>query len=452
MKTNRSTRREFIRTSAIAATAPFILPSRIWAAEVKPNDRIGIGCIGMGTQGVSLMDGFVSKKETQVLAVCDVDTTRREARQKRVDELYSKQTGKEYKGCAAYSDFRELLARKDIDAVVIATPDHWHAFIAIAACNARKDIYCEKPLTESIHEARALVNAVRKNNRVFQTGSMQRSSKEFRVACELVRNGVVGQIKNVEVAVGGPGVPCDLPEESMEPGLDWDMWLGPGPKRGYHSKLSPRGVHKHFPGWRDYREYGGGMVTDWGAHHFDIAQWGLGMDESGPVEILAVEKPRATQGVRLKYANDVEVVHKGSGFGITFIGEKGKVLVNRGKFELQFDNEHKTDSAQATDPAAKKPDAMQSAAQAEKQYLVDAKVKLYTSSDHKADWLSAIKKRSKPICDVEIGARSVTVCHLVNLAYYHGQSFKWDPAKNQFAAGTGNKEWLDVPHRGEWKV
>ena len=435
MKTTPFSRRDFIRSTTVAA-APFILPSHIWSAEVKPNDRIGIGCIGMGTQGVSLMDGFVSNKGTQVVAVCDVDTTRRETRRKRVEELYAKQTGRDYKGCVGYNDFRELLARKDIDAVVIATPDHWHAVIAVAACKAKKDIYCEKPLTESIYEARALVDAVRKNKRVFQTGSMQRSSREFRVACELVRNGVVGKITNVEVAVGGPGVPCDLPEEAMEPGLDWDMWLGPAPKRPYHSELSPRGVHKHFPNWRKYREYGGGMVTDWGAHHFDIAQWGLGMDESGPIEILPADKPNATQGVRLKYANGVEVVHKNGGFGVTFVGTGGKVLVNRGKFELWMGEEKKSESA----------------AQAEKEYLADAKVKLYPSSDHKSDWLTAIKNRSKPICDVEIGARTVTVCHLVNLAYYHGAHMKWNPSKNQFTEKTGKKEWLDVSHRGPWKV
>jgi predicted dehydrogenase len=234
----------------------------------------------------------------------------------------------------------------------------------------------------------------------------------------------------------------------MEPGLDWDMWHGPAPKRPYHSELSPRGVHKHFPHWRRYREFGGGMVTDWGAHHFDIAQWGLGMDDSGPVEILPASNPKATEGVRLKYANGVEVLHKNNGFGVSFLGEKGKVLVNRGRFELSLgDNPSKP-----ADSAAKKNDAMQSAAQAEKQYLADAKVKLYNSNDHKADWLTAIKERQKPICDVEIGARTVTVCHLVNLAYYHGQSMKWDPAKNHFVGNTGNKDWLDVPHRRPWTV
>jgi predicted dehydrogenase len=279
-------RRRFIRNTVITgAAAPLILPSRIWAAETKPNDQFAIGFIGMGTQGRGLMGGHLRSKDSRVVAVCDVDTNRREHAKKMVDDHYAKEAQATGKGCVAYNDFRELIGRKDIDAVVIATPDHWHALISIAAAKAGKDIYCEKPLCQSIHEARAMVNAVRKNNRIFQTGSMQRSSKEFRIACELVRNGAIGKIKNIDVAIGGPGVPCNLPAEAVEPGLDWNMWLGPAPMRPYHSELSPRGVHKHFPNWRNYREYGGGMITDWGAHHFDIAQWGMGMDDSGPVEI-----------------------------------------------------------------------------------------------------------------------------------------------------------------------
>jgi predicted dehydrogenase len=434
-KPTRFTRRDFLRTgvtATAAATAPFILPSQIWAAEVKPNDRLTIAHIGMGTQGTGLMDGFISKKDAQVVAVCDVDTTRREARKHRVEELYSKQKGRNYKGCDAYKDFREIINRKDIDAVVIATPDHWHAFIAIAAVNSGKDVYCEKPLTESIHEAKELVKAVRKNNRVFQVGSMQRSSREFRVACELVQNGIIGEIKTVEVGVGGPAKWCDLPTEELEPGLDWNMWLGPAPERGYNSVLSPRGVHKGFPNWRAYREYGGGGVTDWGAHHFDIAQWGMGMDTSGPVEIFPSGKPGSGHGVRYKYANGTEVLHKNGG-GVTFFGSKGKVFVDRGKFALNLGDEE-----------------IISPAEAETKHLANAKIKLYKSSDHKSDWLDAVRKRSKPICDVETGARTVIVCHLVNLAYYHQAHMKWDPKNNVFV--EGNAEWLDVPHRGPWKV
>jgi len=456
MTTHRNfSRRTFIKsTVATGAAAPFILPSHIWAAETKPNDRLTLGFIGMGTQNRGLMSGFLDRKETQTLAVCDVDTNRRENAKKMVEDKYAKQTGNNYKGCEAYTDFRELIARKDIDAVVIATPDHWHALIAIAAARAGKDIYCEKPLCQSVREARAMVEAVRKNNRVFQTGSMQRSSREFRVACELVQNGVVGKIERVEVAVGDPGIVCNLPEQETEPGLDWDMWLGPAPKRGYHSELSPRGVHKHFPNWRNYREYGGGMITDWGAHHFDIAQWGMGMDNSGPVEVFPADRPNAKRGVRFKYPNGVEVTHK-DGPGVTFFGSAGKVIVNRGKFELWLGDQPKAGAVPKV-PEGEKVDRSKLLAQdldaVEKEYLSDAKVKLYNSRDHKTDWLNAIKTRKPPICDVEVGARSVTVCHLVNLAYYHGEKFQWDPRTNTFAEGTGNAEWLDVPHRDPWKL
>jgi predicted dehydrogenase len=437
MKTSLS-RRRFIRNTLITgATAPFILPSRIWGADTKPNDRINLGFIGMGTQGRGLMGGFLRMAETRVIAVCDVDSTRREHARKMVDEDYAKQKVSATE-CAAYNDFRELIARKDIDAVVIATPDHWHALIAIAAAKAGKDIYCEKPLCESIREARAMVNAVRKNKRIFQTGSMQRSSKEFRVACELVRNGVIGKIKTVEVGVGGPGVPCDLPAEADEPGLDWNMWLGPAPMRPYHSELSPRGVHKHFPNWRKYREYGGGMITDWGAHHFDIAQWGLGMDESGPVEIIPPEKQGATHGTRFVYDNGVEVIHKSAG-GVWFYGADGKVFVDRGKFELWLGEEQKAKAAAQAEEMAT-------------QYLSSSAVRLYKSNDHRGDWIKSMRTRKPPICDVEVGARTVSVCHLVNLAYYHGKRIKWDPKKERFTGGTGDPKWLDVPHRSPWDI
>jgi predicted dehydrogenase len=441
---HRTSRRSFLATTSTAViAAPFLLPSRIWAAETKPNSRLNLGFIGMGKQAGGLMGGFLGKKETQTVAVCDVDTTRRNHAKKAAEDFYAKQKdGGSYKSCDAYTDFRELLARKDIDAVVIATPDHWHAFMAIAAAQAGKDIYCEKPLCQSIHEARAMVKAVRKNKRVFQTGSMQRSSREFRVACELVRNGRIGKIERIDVMIGGPGVPCDLPVEAAEPGLDWDLWLGPAPERGYHSELSPRGVHKHFPNWRRYREYGGGMVTDWGAHHFDIAQWGLGMDESGPVEILPATAEKATHGVRLRYASGVEVTHK-DGNGVWFHGTEGKIFVNRGKFEL-WKGEQRHAPAEAKLQVAL--DA------AEKEFLTEAKVRLYQSTDHKADFLNSIQTRKAPICDVEVGARTVSVCHLVNLAYYHGQPLKWNPKKEQFTGGTGKAAWLNVPHRGAWQV
>jgi predicted dehydrogenase len=433
------TRRDFLKTTILAGTAPLLLPHQTWAADSSANEKLSLGFIGMGKQNSGLMHGFIRRSDTLVLAVCDVDTTRRENAKKTVETYYGDQMKSgAYKGCATYNDFRELIARKDIDAVVIATPDHWHAIIAIAAADAGKDIYCEKPMAHSIHEGRAMVKAVRRNKRIFQVGSMQRSSTEFRVACELVRNDVVGKIQRIEVAVGGPGVPCDLPPETAEPGLDWDRWLGPAPLRPYNSVLSPRGVHDHFPAWRNYREYGGGMVTDWGAHHFDIAQWGLGFDDGGPVEFSPAEKPGAESGARFRYANGIEVVHVG-GNGVTFFGDMGKLYVNRGKFELSLDGQSKRDDPRSCEQVAE-------------ELLPPNAIRLYKSSNHLSDWVNSVRTRKPPICDVETGARTATVCNLVNLTYYHQQVIKWDPKTESFTGGTGNPKWLDYEYREPWKV
>ncbi|MEO8351782.1 MAG: Gfo/Idh/MocA family oxidoreductase [Chthoniobacteraceae bacterium] len=446
MSALRTSRRSFLKSTLAAGVAPLFLPSHIWSAETKPNDRLTLGFIGCGKQAGGLMNGFLGKGETQTVAVCEVDTNRRAHAKKQAEDFYAKKSGADYKGCAEFNDFRELLARDDIDAVVIATPDHWHALIGIAAAQAGKDIYGEKPLTQTIHEARSLVEAVRKNQRVFQTGSMQRSSAEFRVACELVRNGVIGKITRVETGFGGPGLWCDLPGEKMEDGLDWAFWLGPAPMRDYSAVLSPRGVHTHFPDWRKYREYGGGMVTDWGAHHLDIAQWGLGMDDSGPVKIIPPDDwKQAQSGAKLVYADGVEVLHIPEN-GVTFFGTDGEVYVNRGKFKLTLRGDVKYDGTAKGAKTRKLVDG------AEKELLTDAKVKLYQSNDHKADFLNSIKTRKPPVTDVEIGARTVTCCHLMNLAYYHGQPIQWDPAKNEFAGGTGDPAWLTREYRGEWKV
>jgi len=438
-------RRRFLARAAVAASAPLIVPS--WSAETSPGNRITLGFIGLGTQGRGLLTVFLGHKEVQVLAVCDVDTCRREDARKRVDTYYQTQTDRGgANACLAFEDFRELMARPEIDAVVIATPDHWHALTSIAAAKAGKDIYCEKPLSKSVLESRAMVRAVREHQRVLQVGSMQRSMREFRVACELVRNGVLGKIDHVDVTVGGPAVPCDLPEEAAEPGLNWDLWLGPAPKRPYNSVLSPRGVHNHYPNWRHYREYGGGAVTDFGAHHFDIAQWGLGMDDSGPQEITPPADWQTAQfGVRMRYAGDIEVVHaRVPGHNdITFYGRDGVVQVDRGRISVTIGGR-----------AVEKGDLSLKAQldRIEKELLPSPKVQLYRSADHASDWLTAVRSRRQPICDVETGARTLTVCHLVNLGYYHGQTMKWDSARETFVSGTGEEAWLDVPHRAPWKL
>jgi predicted dehydrogenase len=418
-------RRQFLQTTALAA--PAILSSGLWPARgsVPASERLTLGMIGTGKIAQSHLGGFLGKKETQIVAVCDVDTTRRLDAARRVNEHYAKQSGRgSYNGCAVYSDYRQLLDRRDLDAVVICTPDHWHTIQSIAACNAKLDVYCEKPLTLTLREGRELAKTVRRTGRVFQTGSQQRSSKEFRTACELVRNGVLGRITQIDAAVGESSKWCDLPEEPMEPGLNWDLWLGPAPMRSYNSILSPRGVHDHFPKWREYREYSGGYLTDWGAHHFDIVQWALGMDESGPIEIIPPSDPKATHGCRFKYGTGVEMIHA-SGNGITFHGSVKGV--------------QKASTPKDCDAVVQ-------------EFLPPGSIRLYASNDHRGDWLECIRTRERPICDVEVGHRSISVAHLANLAYWNRRNLYWDPQKEEFMADREANTWRDRERRGPWKV
>jgi predicted dehydrogenase len=443
-------RRRFLQNAAWLTAAPLILPSRVWSQETAPARRLTVGCIGMGRQMNSHVGNLVQRDDVQVVAVCDVDTTRRDHQKKRVDEAYTKKFGETYRGCAASNDFRELLARKDIDAVLIATPDHWHAYIAIAAVKAGKDVYCEKPLTYNVREAVELVKAVRQANRVFQVGSQQRSSKEFRVAAELVRNGLLGRIHAVNVSFGDPAKPYTMPAEDPEPGLDWNLWCGPGPLVNYNPMLSPRGIHTHFPKWRETWEFGGGMITDWGAHHIDIAQWGLGVDESGPVEVRApVNWETAKRGAQLIYAGGTVLTHV-RGRGVSFYGTEGEVHVNRGKFELILGD--RTIHRFWNREVDKGTSLEREVTLTEREYLADAKVKLYNSKSHFQDFVDAVVARKRPICDVAIGASTVIACHVMNFAYHFGANAKWDPARSRFASG-GSSRWLTRDrYRDKWSV
>lgn len=424
------TRRQFIKaTSSAAISAPFIVPSALFGAggAAPPSERITIGFIGTGKMAhdyhLSTLSGF---KDVQCVAVCDVDKTRREHAKKFIADRYEKD-GRGTKGIDAYSDFREIIHRKDIDAVVIATPDHWHAIPVIEACRAGKDVYCEKPLTLTIREAQLCIEAVRKHKRVLQTGSQQRSSVfgQFRLGCELIRSGRIGKVKTVHVGVGGPSKWCDLAEETLEPGLDWERWLGPAPMRPYSSVLSPRGRHNHFPAWRSYREYSGGGLTDIGAHHFDIAQWALDMDQSGPIEIIPPDDPQATSGVKFVYANGIEMFHGGPS-GCTFEGTHGKLYVDRGKLTSEPES------------IVKEP-------------LGEKEVHLFKSPGHHRNWIDCIRSRQRPVADVEIGARSATVCHLANLAYWNQRKLHWNPTKWRFVGDKEANAWLDYARRNPWQ-
>ncbi|MCS1408568.1 MAG: Inositol 2-dehydrogenase [Verrucomicrobia subdivision 3 bacterium] len=429
-RSNQFSRRSFLKTSATGVLFfPQIVPNSVFGNETKPppSERITVGFIGCGkiANGYHLSN-LLKLGDIQALAVCEVDRNRREYARQRVEKAYS--TSRDWKGCDEYVDFRELLQRKDIDAVCIATPDHWHAIPLIEACKAGKDVYCEKPLTLTIAEAKRCVEAARKHARVVQTGSQQRSSAfgPFRRACEIIRSGRLGRIKTVSVGVGGPSTWCDLPAERMEPGLDWNLWLGQAPMRPYNAILSPRGVHNHFPAWRRYREYSGGGHTDMGAHHYDIAQWALDMDASGPVEITPPADPNATTGVQYRYRNGVVMTHGGPN-GCNFEGTNGTLRIDRGHLSsvpLDIVNEP----------------------------LGDDDVKLYNSPGHHRDWINCIRTRKKPVADVEIGARSVTVIHLGNLAYWNRRPLKWDPQSWEFPGDAEANSWRDMPRRDPWQL
>ncbi len=408
MSEQRLNRRRFVKSMAAASIAGPAIVSLARAGETAANDRINLAVIGNGMMGRGHLNNFLGYDDVQVVAICDVVRERLEHGLKTVEDRYAKKKERaSYKGCDGYKDFRDVLARKDIDAVLIATPDHWHATQAAMAAAAKKDIYCEKPLTQNIVEGRQLVEAIRRNQVIFQTGSQQRSEfgGKFRTAVEMIWNGRIGKVKTIRIGVGGPAVACDLPEEPVPDGTDWNMWQGPAPVRGFNEILCPQGIHRHFPAFRKYREYAGGALADMGAHHFDIAQWALGMDKSGPVKI---EPPDGdtTSGLKFTYANGVEMYHGGPS-DCMFEGELGTIFV--GRRELRSDPEGLITETLGEDAR-----------------------RVYPSTNHRRNWIECIKSRKLPICDVETGHRTSTICQLGNIGYWLRRPLKWDPEKETF--------------------
>jgi predicted dehydrogenase len=394
--------------------------------RIGPNDRINIACIGTGgkkggfRQGLGDTHGLKRQPGVEVVAVCDVDKT------------HANDAAASFgSGCTAYNDFRELLDRKDIDAVVIGTPDHWHAIIAVAAMKAGKDVYCEKPLTLTLDEGKAIVAAQKKYKRVFQVGSQQRSDARFRMACELVRNGRVGKLRKVEAHLpngqkGGPFQVKPVPSD-----FDWDFWLGPAPWTDYVYERT----HGSFRYWF---EYSGGMMTDWGAHHNDIAQWGIGADGSGPIRIESTgDLPAMADGyntamnftVKYTYPDDVTLITSGSGEnGVKFEGDAGWIFVSRERIGA-------SDERLLKDP------------------LPSNAVKLYASNNHQANFIDCLRNRKSPICTAEIGHRSASVCHLGNISLrLGGRKLDWDPAAEKFKNDDEANRMLSRPIRGNWKL
>jgi len=427
---SRVSRRSFLRASA-AGGALCALPASVYRAAVlaqdKPSDLIRVAVVGVGPQGKGDMNAI----KKNVVAVCDVDKDRAAAAAKEIEKG----------GVTPFvtGDYRALLERKDVDAILNVTPDHWHALITVDSCNAGKDVYCEKPLSLVVSEGRAMVNAARKNKRIVQTGSQQRSAKEFRHACELVRNGALGKLTEVKVGLPGPnwvqraGKP--VPDSDAPAALDFERWLGPAPERKYNANR----VHYLF---RFFWDYSGGQQTNFGAHDLDIAQWALGMDDSGPTSVEGTatfnkdkwfETPETAKQT-FTYASGVKVNCTlgagGNPGGVTFIGEKGTIYVQRGKLTATLNGE------KVADPFK----------------LTTGDVKLYVSPGHFADWLACIKSRKLPICDVEIDHRSATVCHLGNIAIRTGRKIAWDAKTETIVGDKEASAMLTKEYRKPWKL
>jgi len=430
----RPSRRTFLRCTAKAAAAfafPTVIPGSALGlgGKVAPSNRVTLGVIGTGNQGFNDIRSFLKDDRVRIVAVCDVNRESdgywegkvggREPARRLVEGHYGKgKPSGTYRGCDAVVDYREILGRGDIDAVEVCTPDHWHAIPVIEACKAKKDIYCQKPLALTIAEGRAMSFAVSKHKVVFQTGSQQRSDPNFRRACELVRNGRIGTLR--KVLVGLPGGRPDLaktgdrkdPQPAPE-GFDYDRWLGPAPAAPY----APARCHVNF---RWVLDYSGGQVTDWGGHHPDIAQWGMGTEMTGPVEIRnakGVFPPdklwnTATEfSFEAVYENGVTMLVSDMGkMGVTFVGSEGTVYANRGTYE--------------TDPASLKDTK-----------IGPGEVHLYESDDHFRNFIDCVVSRGPTAAPAEVAHRSITICHLGNIAMRLGrEKLRWDPRTERIVA------------------
>ncbi len=419
------TRRRFLGAAAGTLAIPYIITSKALGDDTTPaaSNRIVVGTIGHGNQMPGLFYTVRGRDDTPIVAVSDVRRERREEWKAKAEE--------KNKGVTAYADFRELLARPDIDAIVMAVPDHWHAPMAILAAQSGKDIYCEKPLSLTIAEARGMVNAVRRYDRILQTGSMQRSMAQFRQACELVRNGRIGQIKTIHIGLPNNGKQSSeqvVPTEPIPDGFDYNMWLGPAPFKPFNST---RVSGDYGGGWRYFRDYSGGMLTDWGAHHFDIAQWALGMDNSGPTQVLPPDG-KDIKTLTYRYANGVEMYNgmpegMPDGNGVLFTGTEGKIFVNRGLIRSWPD-------------------------EITRQPIGANEIHLHNSNNQIADWVNSIRTRQLPICDVEVGARSATVCHLGNIAQWVERPINWNPVTETIDGDPEAARWLDRPRRSPWTI
>ncbi len=443
-------RRQFLGYSALGLAGLTILPS--WSmngVRIAPSDRVVLGFIGLGRQALSDFRGFAGCPGLQVAACCDVDTMKVVRFQKTIAE-WQKSKGMNER-CDGYEFYEDLLNRKDIDAVEVVTPDHWHALQTIHAVQAGKDVYCQKPLAYTITEGLAMVKAVRDNKRVLQTGSQQRSSAEFQKAIELVRSGAIGHIEKIYARVGEPPTPLNLPEQEVPSNLNWNQWMGPlnDPKIHYHSdlcppiSLNPVENEKLWGAWRWYQETGNGYTADWGAHMFDIAQAAIGMDGSGPMEYIP-KGYNGTPWATMKYANGIVMTEQpylddnDSAQGIKFIGTNGWIEVARGylacsdpsKVPAELAGRRPLNAAQRE--AQRAENAAQRSQQMERQRAQSNALAFEISSPHMQDFIDCVRSRENPIAPVEVGCSTNTLCCLANISRELNRPVKWDPATLSF--------------------
>lgn len=434
---NAISRRRFIGTTAVGM-AGIAMFSPLMSCKKKPeNQDLKLGFIGMGQQAMFLLNGFMQIPGVKVVAGCDVYGVKRQRFEQRVKAHYANAgTQAEVK---TFEKYQDLLKQPDIDVVVIATPDHSHALIAIAACKAGKDVYLEKPLTFTIKEGQELVKAVRENNRILAVGSQQRSDPNFQHAVQLVQSGALGHIEKIHAYVGAPPTPYDLPEEPIPADLNWDLWLACLPNYIHFNHqlnppitVDPPQDEQLWGAWRWYKEMGGGFTTDWGAHMFDIAQWGLGMDNSGPVEISPIGD--GTQFMQFVYANGTvmtsEPFDEAMTKGVKFVGKDGWIEVSREHFKAS-DDKYMPPASTETDSGPYE-----------------------TKIPHQLDFIDAVKNRRDPVVPVETGHRSCTVCTLGNIACELKRTIKWDPATESFVDDTDGAatKMLHYQYRDGWTL
>jgi predicted dehydrogenase len=416
-------RRQFLGSSLLGAAGLTLLPGLSFAA-VAPGDQITLGVIGCGRRAISLIQSFIKIPGVRIVAGSDVYGVKRERFEQLVNKHYASE--KKKPKVKTYEHYHDLLSRKDIDAVVIATPDHWHALMAIDACKAGKDVYLEKPLTFTIKEGQELVKAVRQHKRILAVGSQQRSMTGFQHAARLVREGKIGQLERINAHVGAPPKPFDLPSQTVPAGLNWELWLGPSPYVPFNHELNPPislnppTGEKIWGGWRWYKELGGGFTTDWGAHMFDIAQWALDKDNSGPVEAI----PAGYQDydyLTYRYDNGVIMTERPwdepKSKGIKFWGSDGWIEVTRSFFR-------------ASEPSLNLPEKRER-----------------SSLTHEADFIEALRSRREPLVPVEVGHRTGTVCSLGNIAYDLKRPVRWNPMTETFVNDPEADKHLHRPYR-----